>query len=49
MKALGIILTIAGIFMFISSNINQKVVDSYTGAIAAICGMVVLVASRKKA
>jgi hypothetical protein len=70
MKPLGIILIIAGILMFIFSNISftteKKVVDlgsleitkkekktinwpSYAGGVAAICGVVVLLASRKKA
>jgi len=69
MKALGIFLVIAGIFMFIFPKItftqkekvadigpleinkeDKKTVDwpSYAGGIAAIAGIVVLVAANKK-
>jgi len=49
MKPIGIILIIAGILMFIFSNTRKKMLNSYAGGIAAICGVVVVLASRKKA
>jgi len=49
MKPIGIILVITGILTFIFSNTDKMIVNSYAGGIAAICGVVVVLASRKKA
>jgi len=69
MKPLGIVLIIAGILMFIFSNVSftteERIADigpveinkkekktvnrpSYAGGVAAVCGVIVLLASRKK-